>query len=106
MYTTGGNPHMHSKSIIALTCAAALSLCAGCTAAAPSDTATPSDTGYSVSTLKLEGGTDWGAPNPFLCQSRGPGTAKMKLVYGSLLEKDEEGDVSWLAQRWDVDGSD
>ena len=99
-------PHMHSKSIIALTCAAALSLCAGCTAAAPSATATPSDTGYAVSTLKLEGGTDWGAPNPFLCQSRGPGTAKMKLVYGSLLEKDEEGDVSWLAQRWDVDGSD
>ena len=99
-------PHMHSKSIIALTCAAALSLCAGCTAAAPSATATPSDTSYAVSTLKLEGGTDWGAPNPFLCQSRGPGTAKMKLVYGSLLEKDEEGDVSWLAQRWDVDGSD
>ena len=98
-------PHMHSKSIIALTCAAALSLCAGCTAA-PSATATPSDTSYAVSTLKLEGGTDWGAPNPFLCQSRGPGTAKMKLVYGSLLEKDEEGDVSWLAQRWDVDGSD
>ena len=99
-------PHMHSKFMIALTCAAALSLCAGCTAAAPSATATPSDTGYAVSTLKLEGGTDWGAPNPFLCQSRGPGTAKMKLVYGSLLEKDEEGDVSWLAQRWDVDGSD
>lgn len=99
-------PHMHSKFMIALTCAAALSLCAGCTAAAPSATAPPSDTGYAVSTLKLEGGTDWGAPNPFLCQSRGPGTAKMKLVYGSLLEKDEEGDVSWLAQRWDVDGSD
>ncbi|HIQ61685.1 MAG TPA: ATP-binding cassette domain-containing protein [Candidatus Enterenecus faecium] len=97
---------MHSKFMIALTCAAALSLCAGCTAAAPSATAPPSDTGYAVSTLKLEGGTDWGAPNPFLCQSRGPGTAKMKLVYGSLLEKDEEGDVSWLAQRWDVDGSD
>ena len=99
-------PHMHSKFMIALPCPAALSLCAGCTAAAPSATATPSDTGYSVSTLKLEGGADWGAPNPFLCQSRGPGTAKMKLVYGSLLEKDEEGDVSWLAQRWDVDGSD
>lgn len=99
-------PHMHSKFMIALTCAAALSLCAGCTAAAPSATATPSDTSYAVSTLKLEGGADWGAPNPFLCQSRGPGTAKMKLVYGSLLEKDEEGDVSWLAQRWDVDGSD
>ena len=95
---------MHTKPIIALTCAAALALCAGCTASPPSST--PSNSQYSVSTLKLEGGTDWGAPNPFLCQSRGPGTAKMKLVYGSLLEKDEEGDVSWLAESWTVDGSD
>ena len=66
---------MHTKPIIALTCAAALALCAGCTASPPSST--PSNSQYSVSTLKLEGGTDWGAPNPFLCQSRGPGTAKM-----------------------------
>ena len=95
---------MHTKPITALTCAAALALCAGCTASPPSST--PSNSQYSVSTLKLEGGTDWGAPNPFLCQSRGPGTAKMKLVYGSLLEKDEEGDVSWLAESWTVDGSD
>lgn len=99
-----GGPTMHTKPIIAFTCAAALALCAGCTASPPSST--PSNSQYSVSTLKLEGGTDWGAPNPFLCQSRGPGTAKMKLVYGSLLEKDEEGDVSWLAESWTVDGSD
>lgn len=96
---------MHKKPLIALTCAAALTLCAGCSTPAPSATQA-SDTSYAVPTLKLEGGTDWGAPNPFLCQSRGPGTAKMRLVYASLLEKDEEGDVSWLAKSWSVDGSD
>lgn len=60
--------------------------------------------GYEVETLKLEGGTDWGTPNPFLHQSRGPGQAKMKLVYGSLLEKDEQGDIGWLAESWSMDG--
>ena len=56
--------------------------------------------GRRVETPRLEGGTDWGVPNPYLHQSRGPGTAKMRLVYGSLLEKDETGDVPWLAERW------
>lgn len=60
--------------------------------------------GYAVDALRLEGGTDWGLPNPFLCQSRGPGTAKMKLAYASLLEKDEQGDVPWLAESWRVQG--
>ena len=62
--------------------------------------------GRRVETLRLEGGTDWGVPNPYLHQSRGPGTAKMRLVYGSLLEKDETGDVPWLAERWSMDGND
>ena len=56
--------------------------------------------------LRLEGGTDWGAPNPFQCQSRGPGTAKMELAYASLLEKDETGDIGWLAESWTVEGND
>lgn len=57
-----------------------------------------------VPVLRLEGGTDWGTPNPFLCAPRGPGTAKMRLVYGSLLEKDEKGDTAFLASQWTVDG--
>ncbi len=64
-----------------------------------------SATVYEVETLKLEGGTDWGAPSPFLHTSRGPGTAKMKLVFASLLEKDETQDVSWLAQSWSSEGN-
>ena len=63
------------------------------------------DTQYEVETIKMEGGTDWGTPNPFLHQSRGPGQAKMKLVYGSLMEKDEHGDIGWLAESWSMDGN-
>lgn len=62
--------------------------------------------GYIVETLKLEGGTDWGTPNPFLNESRGPGTAKMNLVYASLLEKDEKKDIPWLAESWKFEGND
>lgn len=69
------------------------------------DESTQGESVYEVEVLRLEGGTDWGAPNPFLNSSRGPGTAKMKLVYASLLEKDETSDVSWLAQSWSYDGN-
>lgn len=62
--------------------------------------------GYAVKTLKLEGGTDWGTPNPFLNESRGPGTAKRNLVYGSLLEKDEKEDIPWLAESWEFKDKD
>lgn len=64
------------------------------------------DSGYRVETLKLAGGTDWGAPNPYLNMSRGPGQAKMRLVFGSFLEKDETQDVPWLAETWSREGND
>ncbi len=60
---------------------------------------------YKVDTLRLEGGTDYGVPSPYLNVSRGPGSAKMRLVFASLLEKDEEGDVSWLAENWNIEGN-
>ena len=65
----------------------------------------PAQTGstYRVDTLKLAGGTDWGTPSPFLHVSRGPGQSKMRLVFASLLEKDESGDVPWLAESWSMD---
>lgn len=81
----------------------ALSLLTACGGTSPDTDNTPD---YAVETLKLEGGTDWGAPSPFLNVSRGPGTAKMRLVFASLLEKDENGDVSWLAEQWSIDGQD
>ena len=104
------------KKAVSLTLAGALSLglLAGCGSTEqtggseiPSGSESPAASSeYRVDTLRLEGGTDYGAPNPFLHNSRGPGTAKMRLVYGSLLEKDEEGDVPWLAERWSMDGND
>ena len=90
-------------------CAGLLAGCGGAPEAAVTPTA-PSESGSAsgrrVETLRLEGGPAWGVPNPYLHQSRGPGTAKMRLVYGSLLEKDETGDVPWLAERWSMDGND
>lgn len=62
--------------------------------------------GHLVETLKLEGGTDWGAPSPFLNASRGPGSAKMNMVYASLIDEDENGDIPWLAESWTIEGND
>ena len=52
-------------------------------------------------TLRLEG-SDAGTPNPFRHTVRGPGMARMQLLYDSLLEKDENGDIPWLAESWNV----
>lgn len=57
-------------------------------------------------TIKLAGGKDWGAPNPYLHATRGPGNAKKDLIFASLLEADEKGVVGWLAQSWEVKGND
>lgn len=51
--------------------------------------------------LRLAGG-DTGLPNPFKHVPRGPGMSKMQLLYDSLLEKDEEGSIPWLAASWDI----
>lgn len=64
------------------------------------------ETARLVDTLKLAGGTDWGMPSPYLHVARGPGQAKMRLVFASLLEKDETGDVPWLAESWSFEGND
>lgn len=52
-------------------------------------------------TLRLTG-SDVGTPNPFRHATRGPGMARMQLLYDSLLEKDENGGIPWLAKSWDV----
>lgn len=49
-----------------------------------------------------EAGGDFGYPNPFRHQNRGPGFFKMELIYDSLLEKDEKGLIPWLAKEWMV----
>ncbi|NLP37670.1 MAG: peptide ABC transporter substrate-binding protein [Firmicutes bacterium] len=66
---------------------------------------TSSEQKFRLTTLKLAGGMDWGAPNPYLHDPRGPGVAKMKLIFDSLLEADENGIISWLAQDWFREGN-
>lgn len=51
--------------------------------------------------LRLAGG-DTGLPNPYKHVPRGPGMSKMQLLYDSLLEKDEKGDIPWLAASWGI----
>ena len=87
------------------------SLLAGCSSHvnAPADSASAAEGGQDscpVPVLRLAGGTDWGTPSPYLNVSRGPGQAKMRLVFASLLEKDETGDVPWLAESWHFEGLD
>lgn len=50
--------------------------------------------------IRLAGG-DFGVPNPFRHTPRGPGIQKMRLIYDSLLEKDENGYIPWLAKEWE-----
>ncbi len=50
--------------------------------------------------VRLEGG-DWGYPSPYAHYSRGPGIFKMRYLFDSLLEKDEEGYIPWLAEDWE-----
>ena len=45
---------------------------------------------------------DWGAPNPYLHYSRGPGIYKMQLIFDSLLERTESGYIPWLASSYEV----
>ncbi len=53
-----------------------------------------------ATTLRLEGG-NVGVPNPFRHTIRGPGIARMQILYDSLLEKDENGEIPWLAESWE-----
>lgn len=52
--------------------------------------------------VRLRGG-DYGLPQPFACYSRGPGFYKVKLIFDSLIEKDDKGPIPWLAESWDVE---
>ncbi|SHK22138.1 ABC transporter substrate-binding protein [Paramaledivibacter caminithermalis] len=52
--------------------------------------------------IRLAGG-DWGFPSPYLHYSRGPGGFKMYLLFDSLLEKDENGIIPWIASEWRIE---
>ena len=51
--------------------------------------------------IRLAGG-DYGYPQPFTIYPRGPGSSKVRMIFDSLIEKDEEGLIPWLAETWDI----
>jgi peptide/nickel transport system substrate-binding protein len=61
-----------------------------------------SEKAYEVEVIRMEGG-DWGYPTPFAHYPRGPGGFKMALIFDSLLERDEKGLISWLAESWRIE---
>ncbi|MEA3406673.1 MAG: ABC transporter substrate-binding protein [Chloroflexota bacterium] len=47
-------------------------------------------------------GDDWGYPSPFAFYPRGPGYTRMSFLFDTLVWKDEEGIIPWLAEDWQV----
>jgi len=89
------------KLILLFILAAVISNVTGCSSKFERDTAGSLNREASPLVVRLEGG-DWGFPSPFAHYSRGPGMAKMRLIYDSLLEKGEKGLIPWLAKSWSV----
>lgn len=52
-------------------------------------------------TIRLEGG-DYGYPSPYAHYPRGPGGYKMNLIFDSLLERDKDGLIPWLAKDYEI----
>ncbi len=49
--------------------------------------------------IHLTGG-NYGHPQPFSVNPRGPGRSKVAMIFDSLLERDEKGLIPWLAESW------
>ncbi|MFW6381616.1 MAG: ABC transporter substrate-binding protein [Bacillota bacterium] len=59
------------------------------------------DNGYRVEKITLSGG-DYGYPSPYTHYPRGPGGYKRDLIFDSLLERDEDGLIPWLAEDYEI----
>jgi peptide/nickel transport system substrate-binding protein len=68
------------------------------TAAAPTTAPEPSDSTVNF----VMPGDDYGFPSPFAFYSRGPGYLRMSYLFDTLVWKDDEGYVPWLAEEWRV----
>lgn len=54
-----------------------------------------------VDVIRLAGG-DYGYLTPYAHYPRGPGSFKMRLIFDSLLERDEKGYINWLAEKYEL----
>jgi peptide/nickel transport system substrate-binding protein len=69
--------------------------------ATESEEGSSSDAVAPSGTVRLAG-SDWGYPQPFTHDPRKPGSYNTNLIFDSLLEKDEDGLIPWLATDWTV----
>lgn len=74
---------------------------AGCTSQSGTGTTGVAAGADQVEVIHLGGG-DYGYPQPFTIYPRGPGSSKVAMIFDSLVEKDEDGLIPWLAESWDV----
>jgi len=74
---------------------------AGCTSQNSTTNTSPALASSHADVIRLAGG-DYGYPQPFTCDPRGPGTYKVGMIFDSLLDKDEKGLIPWLAENWTV----
>jgi peptide/nickel transport system substrate-binding protein len=51
---------------------------------------------------RLAGGEDWGLPNPYARNPRGPAERKVGLIFDTLVERAADGMVPWLAEDWAI----
>ena len=65
----------------------------------PEDSISPEPEIDFVDTLRLPGGTDWGFPAPYGF-NRGPGYVRASLIFDTLLWRDSQGTIPWLASEW------
>ncbi len=84
---------------VALICLAVM--LAGCVSENTTES-TPAATEASGTDVVRLWGDNSGYPQPFTVYPRGPGVAKMTMMFDGLVEKDEKGIIPWLAESWDV----
>ncbi len=92
---------------LAMTLALALVL-GGCApsqpprSAAPTTAAPPEAAPAALAGAYVMVGDDYGYPSPFSFYSRGPGYIRMSYLFDTLVWKDADGVIPWLAERWEL----
>ncbi|MFO7916672.1 MAG: ABC transporter substrate-binding protein [Anaerolineae bacterium] len=81
----------------------ALAACRPEGAASPATPQAPAETDGPSESLTIKyPGDDWGYPSPFSFYPRGPGYTRISLLFDTLVWKDQEGIIPWLAEDWRV----
>ena len=94
------------RGALALLVTLALVLLSGCAPSQPPPEGSPPAAGdeltptAAAATTYVMAGDDYGYPSPFAFYSRGPGYIRMSYLFDTLVWKDADGVIPWLAERW------